>query len=379
MKFVVERQQLHQKLAFLKYAIPKKEIEPVLNNFLFSPVEGDPTTLQVVSTDLDLMSVTFIKVQSLENPEPITIPAAKLLSLVSKLKGDVISFELDGTDINIACGSYSGTFKTVGTDKYPDIRKITEEKISSLDRAKAIQGFKRIKFAVGTDEAKKQLMAVHIKADAMIASNGRVTAIYREDFGLNDLIISSTCLGDLISVLEASKAETMDIYMDSAYIIFKLGEDIFFTRQTTIQFPDVSNRIDKPSIASNKIGLTFKIGALRDSISRIMLTANEDSRSVHFEMLDSSHFEISAFDGKGFKSKEILEFKLSILEPEAGQEKLAQPTELSFNVNADIVLEVLSKLSAEDVLVTLCDNIRIPLRIDEAKFSCFLMRLANEK
>ena len=167
MKFVVERQQLHQKLAFLKYAIPKKEIEPVLNNFLFSPVEGDPTTLQVVSTDLDLMSVTFIKTQVLENPEPITIPAAKLLSLVSKLKGDVISFELNGTDINIECGSYSGTFKTVGIEKYPDIRKITEEKISSLDKAKAVQGFKRIKFAVGTDEAKKQLMAVHIKEDAL--------------------------------------------------------------------------------------------------------------------------------------------------------------------------------------------------------------------
>ena len=160
MKFEFLRDNLANTLDFIKAAIPRKEVaEPVLNSFHFKGMENN--RVQIVATDYDLMSVAMCDCESCDIGE-FTIPADKLLNLIGMLSSEKISFTIDGASIYITCGTYHGEFKTLGCENYPPVFQITSNKaLLSFNREAILNGFRRIDFAVNSDEAKKQLMAVN--------------------------------------------------------------------------------------------------------------------------------------------------------------------------------------------------------------------------
>lgn len=364
MKIILDRQKLAKILLFIKNSIPKKEIEPILNSIYFKTL--DDGKVQLVSTDLDLMAVGFVDAVIEEQGE-VTIPGNKFISLVSKLSGEKIVINQKDTDVDIICGTYSGKFKTSDTASFPEARKIlSQEKIVSFKKEVISSAFKRIKFAVNQDEARKNLLAVQITKNGMVATNGKVTALFREAFNIEELYISSNSLNDLISVVDASSAETIEVYEDEAYLIFKLGEDIFFTRKTSVKFPDVFNKIDAPTKQNNTQKIKFKVKDLKSAISRISLTSSEDSKLITLKVVGPEHIEISAQDSKGFSSKETITL-------------LSTNVDVGFevNFNYEFILEILGKYASEDIEISLNPNIRMPARIEEEKFTCLLMQLVG--
>lgn len=366
MKVSFERKRLASVLSFVKSSLPKKEVEPILNNFYFKTLDGGQ--VQIVSSDLDLMAVGNCPA-TIDEAGAVTIPGEKLLSLVSKLTTEKIEFNCHDTSIDIVSGPYKGEFKTPGTDDYPPIYEITQNvEPMKFKREALLAGMKRVSFAVNTDEAKKQLCAIQLSDKGMVATNGKITAIYREAFPVAELCISSNCLKDLISVMEASTAEDLEIFEDEAYLVFRFNQDLFFTRKTSVKFPEVFNKLDKPTAQNNKEILRFKVKNLIGVIKRISLTASEETRSVKFEALTAAEVKISASDTKDFHSEEIMGYSSENIElsPET-------PFEISFNFNH--LLEILDKMAGEDVEIKLqSKNIRVPLRIDEGKLTILFMR-----
>ena len=367
MKVSFPRERLAKTLLFVKNAIPKKEVEPILNNLHFKTLDENKT-VQIVSTDLDLMSVATCE-GTIDTAGEFTIPGQRLLSLISKLTGDTITFDIQDTTIFITCGTYKAEFKTPGTENYPDVYEITEkEALVSFKRETLLAGFKRVDFAVNEDEAKKNLMAVQISRNGMVASNGKVTAIYREKFDVDELCISSNCLKDLIAVMAASPAEDVQIFEEDAYLVFKFGDDLFFTRKTSVSFPEVFKRFDTPTEQGNKEIIKFKVKDLKAVLQRVSLTASEETRSVIFDAITNDTMKISAKDSKDFYSEETIPFTEENIKNDG-----ETPLQLIFNY--DILLEVLSKMAAEDIEFKLnIANIRVPVRVDEGKVTIFLMR-----
>lgn len=364
MKITFDRAKFAQTLLFVKNSIPKKEIEPILNNIYLKTLPDGK--VQLVSTDLDLMAVAYVPA-TIDQEGEMTVPGQKLISLVGKLSGEKITLELVDTDINITCGSYSGVFKTAGTESYPTVREILDQpKVIVFTKASISQAFKRIRFAVNEDEARKNLMAVQITHNGMVATNGKVTALYREDFGIDELYISSNCLTDLIAVVESSPAENIEVYGDDAYLIFKLGEDIFFTRKTSVKFPDVFGKIDAPTKDGNNKKIKFKVKDLKSAINRIALTASDESRAIRIKLTAADYMEISSEDSKGFSGKETIPVVTSGVE-----------SDFSILFNYEYVVEILGKYATEDIEFRVNDNIRMPVRVDEGKFTAFLMQLVG--
>ena len=132
MQITFNRTKLNQVLYFVKHSIPTKEIEPVLNNLYFKTVSGGK--VQVVSTDYDLMAIAECDATYSEEAA-FTVPAAKLLSLVQKLNGEFIVFDVDETQIKITCDSYEGTFPTIDAETYPEIKTLMDtSKAATLER-----------------------------------------------------------------------------------------------------------------------------------------------------------------------------------------------------------------------------------------------------
>ena len=369
MKFEFLRDRLANTLDFIKAAIPRKEVaEPVLNSFHFKGM--DDNKVQIMATDYDLMSVALCPAEVCEVGE-FTIPADKLLNLIGMLSGEKIAFNVDGSSIFITCGSYHAEFKTLGCENYPPVFEITNNNaMLSFNRESVLNGFRRIDFAVNSDEAKKNLMAVQVSKDGMVASNGSVTALYREGFDVDTFCISSNCLSDLISVMASSQVENVEIFEEDAYLVFKFGENVFFTRKTNVTFPDVFNKIDAPTKEKNTQVLKFKNKELAAVLKRIALTAPDDTRVVKFELATADQMKVSAKDSKDFSSEETVTYT-----SEGFDITNEQPIKIYFNYT--LILEVLSKMAAEDVEFKFdFGNIRMPVRVDEDKTTVFLMRSA---
>lgn len=372
MKFEFLRANLANTLDFIKSAIPRKEVaEPVLNSFHFKGLEGNK--VQIVATDYDLMAVALCDCVSCELGE-FTIPADKLLNLIGMLSGENISFDISGSSIFITCGTYHAEFKTLGCENYPPVFEITNKTVKlSFNRESVLNGFRRIDFAVNSDEAKKQLMAVQVSKDGMVASNGSVTALYRESFDVDTFCISSSCLSDLIAVMASSNVETVDIFEEESYLVFKFGDNVFFTRKTNVTFPDVFNKIDKPTQEQNVHFVKFKNKELTSVLRRISLTAPDDTRVVKFEIADSSTMRISARDSKDFFSEETVSYQYE----KSGEPGVSIDPSIKVYFNYMVLLDVLSKMAAEDIEFKFnFDMIRMPVRVDEDKTTVFLMRSA---
>ena len=369
MKFEFLRDSLANTLDFIKAAIPRKEVaEPVLNSFHFKGMENN--RVQIMATDYDLMSVAMCDCISCEIGE-FTIPADKLLNLIGMLSGENIAFDVEGASIFITCGTYKAEFKTLGCENYPSVFEITNTSaMLSFNREAILNGFRRIDFAVNSDEAKKNLMAVQVSKDGMVASNGSVTALYRENFDVDTFCISSSCLSDLISVMAASSVENVEIFEEDAYLVFKFGENVFFTRKTNVVFPDVFNKIDAPTKEKNTQVLRFKVRDLAAVLKRIALTAPDDTRVVKFELATADAMKVSARDSKDFFSEEMVPYT-----SEGFDLMSSDPVKIYFNYA--LILDVLSKMISEDIEFKFdFSNIRMPVRVDEDKTTVFLMRSA---
>jgi DNA polymerase III sliding clamp (beta) subunit (PCNA family) len=211
-------------------------------------------------------------------------------------------------------------------------------------------------------------MAVQVSKDGMVASNGSVTALYREGFDVDTFCISSSCLSDLISVMASSTVETVEIFEEEAYLVFKFGDNVFFTRKTNVTFPDVFNKIDKPTQENNKQVLKFKNKELAKALKRISLTAPDDTRVVKFEIADSTMMRISARDNKDFFSEETVSYTSDGFD-------ITKPLKIYFNYM--LILDVLSKMASEEIEFKFnFDMLRMPVRVDEDKTTVFLMRSA---
>ena len=89
MRIVFDKSALQSTLSFAKMALPKKEIEPILNEFHCTIIDNNK--LQIVTTDTDLMAVTTIEaaIQG-EIGSSITIPGKKFMDLINRLSSDKI-------------------------------------------------------------------------------------------------------------------------------------------------------------------------------------------------------------------------------------------------------------------------------------------------
>lgn len=363
MKFTIPVSQFASVLSFVKLSLPKKDIEPVLKSILIKSIDSDK--LLISSTDLDLCSVAYTSTPVVEQGE-ILLNGEKLLSLVSRLPEGDLSISTEGQEINFSCGSYHGTFPMADSEGYPEVKQIIEENQSTvLNRQALLYALKRLEFAVCHEEVLKNLCCVEISPRGIVSSDSKVTVIYRENFNVpENIYISSNCVRDLIGVLDTFDVDDVEIFYDDAYIIFRLGGNIFFTRRISCKFPDVYTKIlDRTE--NNPISITFRVKEFSNVINRVSLSAPETTKAVTIKKTPSGSAVLGASSGSGFSATEELEFDTKNF-PEEEDFYLAY--------NFDYLKKILARFSQEEITLRFASNIKVPTRIEDDKIVIFLMQ-----
>ena len=141
----------------MERATAQKGLQPVLANILLDAVNNNKINLY--ATDFDMTIITSIEAV-ISNTGRITLPARKLIDIVSKLNDGVIDFELNGTTMTIKSGKSKFDIIGISAMEFPKIECLTEEDNEvEVDLKPLVIGIKEAGFAAASYESNNNLLS----------------------------------------------------------------------------------------------------------------------------------------------------------------------------------------------------------------------------
>jgi len=357
MKFTASIVSLKAALLKAKTTIAAKDIKPVLKNFLFELQNG---TLRIMASDLDLSTVCEIKVTE-HSPGSITVPGQKFYAIVENSSSDTLNFTLEGSLSLIETGSYSAHLQCLPVDDFPEVELFNCKNPFSIPRQSFVDSINRISFSISDNEARKNLMAVYINGGFIQATDGHVSSVISFSDTINDVLIPSLAVPDLIRVLRASDSSDLLIAASDSFLMFRVNDDTFSCRLSQAKFPDIVGRVLVPT-KKNPISVVFNKEELTKSVNRIAITASQSSFSINYK-ISGGKAKVSSSDADGNFSSEELSVKHS--------------DDIDFDINFIYLLDICKSIEAAEVEFKMAPNLRVPIRIDNGNFTALLMRLVK--
>ncbi|MFN5538853.1 MAG: hypothetical protein ACK481_02160, partial [Candidatus Melainabacteria bacterium] len=112
----LSQESLSQALSLVSKAVAKSGIQPILSNVL---LKATSNCLTLAATDLDLSLAIDIPAEVSQEGE-VTIPAQKLLELISKLPHQELTLKSsDKALINVSCGRSKFEIKGLSSEQFP--------------------------------------------------------------------------------------------------------------------------------------------------------------------------------------------------------------------------------------------------------------------
>ncbi len=221
MKFKVKQDVLLKALQKVCNIIGNKTTLPVLANVL---VEAKAGKIYLTTTDLELRIATSIPAE-IESEGKTTIPAKRLLGLVSKFKNSDVSFDTnENHHTKIVCGT--GDFLLLGLDPvdFPEAPEFTAVRKIKIKQAEFSRIIDRIAYAVSIDDSRKTLHGILLSI-----KEGTLTAVATDSkrLALVEKLLETPVEGvdgDVIFTLK-SVTESRRIMEKEGDILIEIGEN----------------------------------------------------------------------------------------------------------------------------------------------------------
>ena len=157
LSFQVEKEIIYNGLKIVERATAQKGLQPVLANVLFETL--DKNTIKLSATDFDLSVTTTIEAQ-VSSEGAITLPAKKIIDIVSRLNNGVINFELNGTTMTITNNKSKFDIIGISANEFPKIDfKMEEENEIEIDLKPFVIAIKEAGFAAASYESNNNLLS----------------------------------------------------------------------------------------------------------------------------------------------------------------------------------------------------------------------------
>ncbi len=247
MLFTIDRDSLLNKLRIVEKITIPRGIQPVLANILF---EANDNILKLSATDLDLSIITNT-MASVKNEGKITLPAKKILEIISKLPDKPIEFSLNEETnmVTITCGHSKFELIGISADEFPSLT--TEEELSNKDSIEIdmnpfVKSIKHTVYAAANYENRNIISGVfcHISDDniEMAATDGNRLTRIRENVKNKDgktakIVIPSKTLQEFLRVSSLISEEKVQLLVDNAKIIIKTKGFLIISRLLEGEYP----------------------------------------------------------------------------------------------------------------------------------------------
>jgi DNA polymerase III sliding clamp (beta) subunit (PCNA family) len=372
---------LNQALRQTKSTISIDDTNVLLRHYYICGVKGgEGGTLTFLATTESVSSRAKCEAKKMSSDFNIILPGVMLTQLAANIeKGDVTMIIKEGKDkheVEFTSGQFKCTLIGQPLDdiSYFELPETTGLDSIKVPRSDFLDKLKRISFSVSDNAVKTSLYAVRVVDGTMQSSNGRVTALAQCPWPL-DLTIPAGAVPELLSTLSAvdnNSAPDVDIFVAANHIIFQMGEAQFICRKSDAKFPPVIKLIDKPT-RSATIDLCFDKDRFKRVIRRVAVVANKETMELKLG-LKTSGMTVEAGDKTGNEASEVISKS-----PESDPSySWNGKDDSSVSFNHEHLFEVIDNMVTKSVKIKFPAQVNLPVRIDEADVSFFLMRLASD-
>ena len=371
MKITIDKRQLSLVIGRAQNIVEKKNTMPILVNIL---LEAENSTLKMFATDLEV-SLTDELAAEVIQPGKSVVNAKNLYEIVKELNDGPISLEATQNHW-LRVTQNKSIFNIVGLapEDYPVFPDIAPQNYQAIEKTIFKEMIEKTIYSVSTDDARYHLNGVFLEirseADSsqyrMVATDGhRLSLVDRImntknphfDSDRGGVIIPRKGLNEIKKLLDSSDEQHVEIAIEGAQLILRLGSTLMMIRLIEGIYPDYQQLIpDKTSetLIINREGFLH-------SLKRVSLLSNIKSKGVSISLFPGK-MEISSNNPEMGDAKEELDIEYN-------------GKEMRIGFNARYMLDVLNAMSEEKVQVEITDQLSPSLvrPFNDNSYTCIVM------
>lgn len=352
MKFVVSSTELLGHLQAISRVISSKNTLPILDNFLFN-LSGKE--LEITASDLESTLITRLKLDNIEGSGAIALPARILLDTLKEFSEQPLTFDINPDTMAVVINSENGRFSVVGQNgiDFPVLPVIKKEKrfTFNINADVLLSGISRTLFATADDELRPVMGGILVEASAekitFVASDAHKLVRYqRSDAKADDT--SSFILpkkpASLLKNILPRESGTVTVEFDDRNAFFKLSDYKVVCRLVEGNYPNYNSVIPKNNPRKVRIDRLEFYNILR----RVSVFSNQASNLVKLQFTPNQ-ITVSAQD---------VDFSISAYER---HKCLYEGDEMEIGFKSVFLLEILTNINSQDVIIELADPTRAGL------------------
>lgn len=357
MRFSVSSGELLNRLQIVGKVIVAKNAIPVLDNYLFIVAGSE---LRIVASDAELTVQTAITIGNEGGDGRIAVPSGKILDLLKQLSEQPVTFNINDETFAIEVVTAVGSYSQVGVsaEEYPEAKALSAENTQEL-RISAdtfLAGLDKAAFAAGTDELRPIMNGIFVDIEeeriTFVATDSHKLARYtRNDVKpgfVSSFVLNRKPVALLRTMISRADGE-ISVAFDQESAVISTPSYRMQCRLVAGTYPTYRSVI--PTGNDNHVMLNRD--DLLSAIRRVSIYA--DSTSLIRFNISSNSIEVKAQD---------LDFSYS------GNEVVPcqyTGTDMSIGFKASFFVEVLSNMSASEVVIELGDQSRAGLIVPTVK------------
>lgn len=347
LSFQVEKEVIYNGLKIVERATAQKGLQPVLANVLFETI--DKNTIKLSATDFDLSITTTIEAQ-VSSEGAITLPAKKIIDIVSRLNNGVINFELNGTTMTITNNKSKFDIIGISANEFPKIDFLMEEENEiEIDIKPFVIAIKEAGFAAASYESNNNLLSgvvcdISKNVLEIASTDGNRLARARKiitntNHDNRRIIVPAKVLHEFLKLSYFIDEDTVKLYPVLNKMMIKTNNITIISNIMNGQYPQYNQLIPQSFPKEAKINVQKMISALE----RVSTMVNEKTSIVKFEF-----------------SQGVLNLKADT--PEAGNSQ--DEIEITYNgedmaiaFNYRYLLECFKNIESEEFIICMNTNL----------------------
>ena len=351
MRFDVSSTALLSRLQSISKVIASKNSLPILDSFLFN-LEGNKLT--ITASDAETRLVTSVDVMNAQGGGLFAVSAKILLDPLKELPEQPLTFDINDENLEIFIHFQNGKYNFIGQkgDTYPRQKPLNENTISVMVEAQMLlNGISRSLFATADDELRPVMNGVyfdfHTEDLTFVASDGHKLVRLR-NLSVKSTERASFILpkkpANLLKGLLAKEEDMINIKFDDNNAYVRCSNFEMICRLIEARYPNYNSVIPQ----ENPYKVTIDRVSFLNALKRVSVFSNPASSLVKLQLKDNV-MVVSAQD---------IDFSTS------AEEKIMcsfEGSELNIGFKATYLIEILSNINSEEVILELADPSRAGL------------------
>ena len=326
--------------------VESKGAMPILSHLLIS-AEKDGITIKATDLEIGMMGVYPAQVLK---PGSVTLNARKLFDILKELPVEEVHLATEENDwVTLTCGKARFRLPGLPAADYPPLPEYSDKGLLEFSGKQLKEMIRKTYFAISPDETRQALNGLLLEMEQgkinMVGTDGhRLALIKRPATAVNGAkadpsgyLLPKKVLSELLKSVENDDTVYKFSVKDNQ-LAFIHGQEVIVSRKVDGKFPNYRQVIP----GDNPIQVRVNKEDFAHALRRVSLLADEKSRMVRFEIRKGNMTLISDNTELGAAREEL--------------EVDYDGEEVTIGLNAGYVLDVLSAVEGDQVVLNLKDQ-----------------------